>query len=488
MQYYNLQKLLGLLFFLGFMVNDVSASCSLTDNSDSESDGVYREYFQSETLENIARTNTAGLRLNFQLNEECQTLSLAVIDPAGDPLPPFNAVQVNPVDSVGNLITDLTDRVSVTMRVRSASAINISVLFRSGDGTMENRTGRKAIDIPGSLDTWTEFTLAFGPDELAGFNPADTRDFWFYIDRGEENFAGNFLDIDHITIGGTPDTLQNSPCSLVSVPTNFSAQFIEAAETSVLDGRESEKLSLSISDCEEINVAVADPSGNPHRALRPIIILPREPNGTAITNIDGQVEVFIRARSAEDVPLGVLFRSGDGAAENRTATLTQIVTGDLNGWSNLTYTFAPDNLGGFDAEDLVDMWVYLDREHDNFPGNELYIDYIAIGRKPDFSENSPCGLPDLMTNTREAVWDSELSISPNPTSGEITISIPFQALPGGTANLRLLNSLGQQLPLPQAFITGGTTQLQLGKYLPGTYYLLLTDRDGSQALRKLIKY
>ncbi|MEO0734293.1 MAG: hypothetical protein AAFZ52_15765, partial [Bacteroidota bacterium] len=175
-------------------------------------DGTFVDYFQGDSLTSFTLDNRAGRTANFDFDTVCETLTLSVIDPTNDQLPPFNAFQFNPTNAEGEDITDINGRMNVTMRVRSAEMVNVSVLFRSGGGTMEERTLRKDIDIPGNLEEWTEFTLTFEAADMDGFDPDDLRDVWFYLDRGEPNFAGNFFFIDHIAVGQQPDAAQNSPC------------------------------------------------------------------------------------------------------------------------------------------------------------------------------------------------------------------------------------------------------------------------------------
>jgi hypothetical protein len=447
----------------------------------------YVNYFQANTLSSFNTSNAAGSRTTFAYDTDCETLTLSVTDPVGDPLPPFNAFQVNLTDESGDGITNITGNLNVTMRVRSAEAVNVGILLRSGGGTMEERTERLAVDIPGSLEEWTQFTVEFTEADLAGFNPADLRDIWFYLDRGEANFAGNFFAIDHIAVGIQPDAAQDSPCSLVSVPTEFAAQFDNLDELGLLGGPEAERLLVGITTCEEAFVVVRDSINAPFGAFRPIVITPTDASGIPITNIEGQTDVFIRARSLTEFPISVLFRSGDGSTDFRTAAVSQTVEGNLAGWSNLTFTFTEEDLSGFDPTDLVDMWVYLDRENDNFPGNELYIDYIAIGSQPDSADNSPCNLPDLISGTNETAWAGGMSLYPNPTGGLLTVEMPQLTGTASRIDTRLLDLTGRSVRSAQN--TAGTNRIEVDlNGLPaGIYFLQLTDAVGGRAVRRVIK-
>lgn len=449
------------------------------------SDQVFTDYFQAGSLTSFTTDNAAGRVTTFGFDADCETVTLSVTDPANAPLPPFNAYQVNPTDAEGNDLTDITGNMSITMRARSAEPVNVSFLFRSGGGTMGERTDRLDFDLPGGLDEWTEFTLTFTEAEMAGFNPADLLDFWFYLDRGEANFPGNFFVIDHVAVGIAPDPAQNSPCALVSGPTSYVAQF-DDGNTAIIGGVESDKFTLTTTDCEEIKIEVTDPIGAPHGAFRPIIISPTDAAGAAITNIEGQTTVFIRARSAVSFPVSVLFRSGDGSADFRTAVVTQTVVGDLAQWSNLAFTFTAAELGNFDPADLVDMWLYLDRDNDNFPGNELYIDYIAIGVKPEVAASSPCVLPDIMTSTTEASWGQQLRLFPNPTPGLLTVDIPGFA---GAERLltRVLDVTGREVVWQAGVVAGQQLQLDLTSLPNGVYFLQLRDAQGGRVTRRVVK-
>lgn len=190
----------------------LESTCTLGGGSSEPA--LFAEYFDGETQESINTGSIAGQVTTFTLDTSCETLQLRITDPINNPLPTFNAYQVEPVDANGNKITDITSKVNVTMRVRSAEIVNVDILFRSGDGTAAERSDRKTVTIPRGLEEWTTFTVEFSETELAGFNPTNLRDMWFYLDRGVENFNGNAFYIDHIAVGGTPDTTRNSPCNI----------------------------------------------------------------------------------------------------------------------------------------------------------------------------------------------------------------------------------------------------------------------------------
>lgn len=131
------------------------------------------------------------------------------------------------------------------------------------------------------------------------------------------------------------------------------------------------------------------------------------------------------------------------------------------------------------------MWLYLDRVNDNFPGNELFIDYIAIGSKPDSTDASPCGLPDLVSGTHEAEWATGMRIFPNPTSGSVRVEIP--ALSGQRVDARLLDVTGRTLPLAFNRTGTGSLQLEMSALPRGVYFLSLRDAGGAGLMRRIVK-
>ncbi|MEQ8703618.1 MAG: T9SS type A sorting domain-containing protein [Phaeodactylibacter sp.] len=444
--------------------------------------GVFVDYFEGDSLTSINTSSTAGLVTDFILDTLCETLLLRVGDPVNSPLPAFNAYQVDPVDSLGDDITDLSAGVNVTMRVRSAEAVAIDVLFRSGEGTSSERSDRKAFAVPAGLEDWTTFTITFEESEYAGLDPSDIRDMWFYLDRGSENFPGNELYIDHIAIGTLPDSTRQTDCSTTVEPQTWAAHWQEG-ETVTLGGSETEKLNVSVTECEEVFIEVADPVNAAHQAFRPVVINPADENGVEITNITGNVQVVVRARSAAPLPLGVQLRSGDGSADFRTALQTQIVEGQLDAFTVLTYTFEGDDLNSFVAADFLDLWLFLDRENENFPGNELYLDYIAIGPEPDTTLDSPCGLPDIIVSTAEAPSSEQCRVFPNPV--EHVLHWQWAGHAAELAKVRLMNSHGQVIR------STDTQSLQSGSLsmegLAGGIYYLEIDTGTHRVIRKVVK-
>ncbi|OAV43613.1 T9SS type A sorting domain-containing protein [Lewinella sp. 4G2] len=450
--------------------------------------GTFVEYFTGDSLTSFSTSNAAGRSATFDLDTDCGVLNLSVTDPVDNALPAFNAFQVNPTNENGERLTMIDGDLSVTMRVRSAEAVNVAILLRSGGGTPPERTDRLAVDIPAGLEDWTEFTVTFTAAELGGFDPMTFSDVWFYLDRGTPNFAGNFFSIDHIAIGEAPDPAQNTSCDFMIRPTSYTAQFDNLDGLTVFGGAEAERLTIGVTaDCEEALVTVTDPVNAPLGAFRPLIITPTAEGGLPITSIEGLTQVFIRARSAEAFPISVLFRSGDGAIASRSAVLTETVQGDLTGWSNLVFDFTAEDLEGFDPTDLLDMWIYLDREQDNFPGNEIFFDYISIGTKPAAEDASPCGLPDLTVGTNEAAWAVGMSVYPNPVTDLLTVDVPALAGRNAGAQLELVDVTGRLQRLPAVQFNAGRAVLSLSHLPRGVYFLRLRDAAGATVTRRLIR-
>jgi len=195
--------------------------------------------------------------------------------------------------------------------------------------------------------------------------------------------------------------------------------------------------------------------------------------------------VNIRARSAEPVELGVLLRSKDGTADFRTDILTQTIQGDLTGYSNLVFQFDENSLGNFDPTDFVDIWIYLDRNVDNFAGNEVYLDYVALDIIPDASTLSPCGLPDLIISNTEELPLGKVDIYPNPTSDKVRITIP-QYHDWKNLNYEVINMLGQRVTTQQA-INNVTTDADFSALETGIYWLTISNETQILQSTKIIK-
>ena len=431
----------------------------------------FEEYFAGDSLVSINSGSAAGAVTNFTLDTDCEVLLLAVADPSAEPLPSFNAYQVQALDDDGALITNIEGIVNTTFRVSSLEAITVDILFRSGGGSTSERSARKSVVVPGGLDQWTEFTLTWGPGDLSGFDPTDLRDMWFYLDRGTENFAGNELYIDHITIGTTPDASQNSDCVFVPVPQDWTENWNTTSPTE-FSGSDVDKLNITIDEtCEEVKIQVIDSIGSPYQAFRPLALDPLDDNGLSIGFINENPIVNIRARSAANVELGVLLRSKDGTTDFRTDLLTQTIVGDLTGYSNLVFEFDESSLAGFDREDFLDVWIYLDRAVDNFAGNEVYFDFVSLGEVVSEDNYSPCGLPDLVLDNTDNLFIGEIKTYPNPVTDILNVEIP-QPNSLGTVSIQVSNMLGQTV-LTRQLNNQDIVELDLENIGKGIYTLNL---------------
>eukprot|EP00903_Cladosiphon_okamuranus_P000212 g212.t1 len=281
----------------------------------------------------------------------------------------------------GNSVSDITGNVNVTMRVRSAEAITVGVLFRSGGGASSERSDRKEFAVPGGLDQWTEFTLNWEDSELAGFVPTDLLDMWFYLDRGVENFAGNEVYIDHIVVGGMADADRNSPCMLGEPMTALISDYYQADSlASISTGGAAAAVSTFLLDtiCEAFSISVTDPGTDPLSAFSPYTFRTVDDEGNPVLDISDNVNVTMRVRSAEAVTVDVLFRSGGGTASERSDRKSFPVPAGLDQWTEFTLSWEEAELDGFVPTDLRDMWFYLDRGEDNFAGNAFFVDHIVM--------------------------------------------------------------------------------------------------------------
>ncbi|TXF91773.1 T9SS type A sorting domain-containing protein [Neolewinella aurantiaca] len=463
--------------------SDRNSGCSL-DGGGITDDPFFADYFEGDSLISINTESSAGVSTTFTIDTTCETLILTVTDPAENPLGEYFPYAVRVNDAQGNQVTDLTDRMTVSMRVRSAGTVTVGLLFRSGGGSADERTALKEIVVPGNLAEWSEFEVNFTAEDLEGLNPADIRDFWFYLERGVPNFPGNFIEFDHIAIGGAVDPARNSPCTTSEEPSTFVEQW-QTDNASLFTGTEAARLSLTVNeDCEELMVSVTDPENSPLQAFRPLVINPVSEQGVDIKELEGEVNVYVRARSAADMPLSVVLRSGDGSPSFRTNVMTQTIHGTLDAWTTLVYTFSETDLAGFDQSDLLDAWIYLDQNNDNFPGNDLYFDYIAIGAAPDTLQNSPCGLPDVISGNDEPLWNRNLRYYPNPVNDQLTVQYP-----GGDSNLKvvLIDALGRTLSEFSLTMAAEELRVNTGDLASGVYYLHFYQKGSGHIVRKLIK-
>ncbi|MEM9984946.1 MAG: T9SS type A sorting domain-containing protein [Bacteroidota bacterium] len=331
-----------------------------------------------------------GAQLTQTIDTTCSQLAVSVTDTAGDPLAAFKSLVINPKDNMGNDIADFSGQLRFYVRLRSKDSLRLGFQLRSGDGSAPNRTTVQQMIVPGDTANWTEVTFIVDSANLGGFDSTDLRDIWFFLDRGDVNFAGNEAYFDYIAIGSQPDPADNSPCSLT---TAFAFPYVlHWADTldRVFSAGGEDLTQIIDTTCSQLALSVTDPTGDPLPAFRPLLINPTDESGDDITDLSGQLRFHVRVRSKDSVRLGFQLRSGDGSAPNRTDILQEVVPGDTMNWTEITFTVDSTNLGGFDSTDLRDVWFFLDRGDVNFAGDEFYFDYIAIGSPPDPADNSPC--------------------------------------------------------------------------------------------------
>lgn len=342
-------------------------------------------------------SGSAAATLTQSLDSTCSLLTLSVADPAASPMPEFNAIILNPQlpGGAGDL-TDLSGNMSFHVRVRSRDSVRLGLQLRAGDGSSTFRTDRLEVIIPGDTTAWTEHTFIFDASTLAGFDSTDLRDVWFFLDRGDENFAGNEFLFDYFAIGAAPDTSTFSTCPADTGSTDPMVNDYLIHWTSSNDptfsGSGGDALTQTLdSACSYLRLSVTDPVGAPLPAFSPLIINPQLPGGGGdLTDLSGNLSFFLRVRSRDTVNLGFLLRAGDGSSALRTDRLETEIPGDSTAWTEVVFTFDSSSIGGFDSTDLRDIWLYLDPGEENFAGDEFLIDYFAIGTRPDPALDSDC--------------------------------------------------------------------------------------------------
>lgn len=386
-------------------------------------------------------SGSSAASLTQVVDSACSQIQVSVTDPMNTPLTEFQPIIVNPKDSAGSDIIDLSGSLQFHVRVRSRDSVMLGFLLRSGDGTSANRSILQEQVIPGDTMTWTEITFTLDTATLGGFDSTDLRDVWFYLDRGEENFAGNELYVDYVAIGEKPDPADNSPCSLIPL---FDFPYVlHWADTSdrIFSGSGADQLTQTVDTaCSQLLVEVTDPLGDPHAAFKPLIINPQDEFGNDITDLSGQMTFYTRVRSLASVELGMVLRAGDGTSSFRTEIVSKPVPGDLSQWTELVYTFNGADYGGFDSTDLRDFWFYLNREEANFPGNEFYFDYVAIGSRPNDSLDSDC-VETVGINDFEQI--SGLNIYPNPSQSYGSAQLEFHVQEAGEYTIQIMNIQGR---------------------------------------------
>ena len=424
--------------------------------------------------------------LNQVLDSACSQLGISVVDPVNNPLDDFAALIVNPKDTAGNDIMDISGSTQIHARVRSKDSVRLGFLARSGDGSSAFRSDLQEVVIPGDTMNWTEVTFNIDASTIGGFDSTDLRDIWFYLDRGDDNFAGNEFYFDYVALGPKPDPVDNSPCSFLP-PFEF-PYLVHWADTADagLSGTGAAQLTQEVDTaCSQIAISVTDPVGDPHGAFKPMIINPKDDFGNDLADLSGQMKFYVRVRSAGEVSLGMVLRSGGGQTSERTEILEKTVPGDLTKWTELVYTFEGANLGGFDSTDLRDFWFYLNREEANFPGNEFYFDYAAIGSRPDSSTYSDCV---ESVDIEDLTEISNMKIYPNPSQGNQAIELEFSVQQPTPLFLSIYDLSGRMVQRETFRAETGTHHhsIQPKGLAPGMYTIQLVSEGKAKTIKWII--
>ncbi len=429
----------------------------------------------ADTLDGVF-TGSGGDVLTQTIDTTCSQLAVSVTDTAGDPLPAFKQLIINPKDELGNDIVDLSGQTNFYLRVRSRDSIRLGFLARSGDGSAPNRSTIQEAIVPGDTMNWTEISFSLDSGNIGGFDSTDLRDIWFYLDRGDVNFTGNELYFDYISIGSKPDPADNSPCSFIP-PFEF-PYVLHWADTldRVFTAGGSLLNQIIDTTCSQLALSVKDSVGDPLPAFRPIVINPTDEFGNDITDFSGQLRFYARLRSKDSLRLSFLARSGDGSAPNRTTTQEIVVPGDLTTWTEVSFSIDSTSLGGFDSTDLRDFWFYLDRGDVNFAGDELYFDYVSVGSKPDPSANSNCVQTVGVKDLSEA---EEFRIYPNPSQGQQAIRLAFSSQDRTELFLRVYDPSGKLIQQELISVQAGAQEhtLQPDGWAAGLYTIQLVDQE-----------
>jgi hypothetical protein len=431
-------------------------------------------------------SGSGAATLNQVVDTACSQLHISVTDPVNTPLDDFAALIINPKDTAGNDIVDISGSTRFHVRVRSRDSVRLGFLARSGDGSSSTRSALQELIVPGDTMNWTELSFSLDASNIGGFDSTDLRDIWFYLDRGDDNFAGNEFYFDYVAMGAMPNPADNSACSLT--PTFNFPYAIHWADNQeeIFTGSGAAQLTQTIdSSCSQLLVSVTDPVGDPHPAFRPLIINPKDEFGDDVTDFSGQVRFYVRVRSAEQVNLAMVLRSGSGSSSERTEPVEQGVPGDLSKWTELVYTFTGSDLGGYDATDLRDFWFYLNRDEANFPGNEFYFDYVYVGSKPDSSTYSTCIQSVGMEELRDI---EEITLYPNPSLGNQTVELAFSSQTQKQLYLRIYDMNGKLMQQESIFAQPGEQKhrIQANGWAAGIYTLQLISQDKVSSVKWVI--
>lgn len=427
-------------------------------------------------------SGSAAGTLTQTIDSACSQLFLSVADPVNAPWSGTSPIIINPKDSAGNDIADLSGSMQFHLRVRSKDTVDLALLLRSGDGTSAFRTDRVSQQIPGDTLMWTELTYTFDVGTIGGFDSMDLRDIWLYLDYGDDNFNGNAFWVDYFAFGEKPSSATHSGCSLIP-PFEFPWILHWADTVDQLTSGSSAVLLTQTLDttCSQLRLEVTSPILEPHEAFKPIRLDPLDENGFDITDLSGQLRLYTRVRSADAVELSILLRSGEGTSGERTEIVTQTVPAGLDQWTDLIFDFSGANLSGFDSTDLRDIFMYLDRSLPNWPGNEFYFDYVSVGSPPDATGNSTCVETVSISEPEVPLF----TLMPNPVNKGETVEIQLSELSPAEVELSMMTLSGQTLLSTREKPQSGQLQLVMPD-VPFGMYLIRIQTDTGSLTRKIV--
>jgi hypothetical protein len=109
---------------------------------------------------------------------------------------------------------------------------------------------------------------------------------------------------------------------------------------------------------------------------------------------------------------------------------------------------------------------------------------LRIGAQPGFSNGATGNLPNCATvATKNIPNPVQVGVAPNPTSGDLTITINQEA--DRTYTIELVNLVGQTM-FEVNGLTTGANKISFTQIPAGTYALLIKDYQGAIQFSKLI--
>ena len=468
-------------FFIGGAPDSSTWSTCPEDSMPQPVSNVNYAIHYDQSSDPVFSGSAAGT-LTQTIDTACSQLFLSVTDPVNAPWNGTSPIIINPLDTAGNDIIDLSGSMQFHLRVRSRDSVDLALRLRSGDGTSAFRTDRVSQLVPGDTLMWTELTYTFDATSIGGFDSMDLRDIWLHLDYGDDNFSGNAFWIDYFAVGEKPASSTHSGCSLLP-PFDF-PWIVHWADTSdqLTSGSSAVLLTQELdTTCSQLKISVTSPILEPHEAFKPIRLDPLDDNGFDLQDLSGQLKVYARVRSAAEVEFSIMLRSGGGTTSERTEIVTQTVPAGLDQWTDLVFDFSGSNLSGFDSTDLRDVFMYLDRSLPNWPGNEFYFDYVSIGSAPDVAANSTC----VETVSISDTDFNAFTLIPNPVNAGGKLEIQLEEPVSRPVMVTLMSISGQIIQSDVQVPVSGSINLSLPRVSPGLY-LIRMDTDSGSVTDKII--